>query len=182
LFARFLWKQEKFNWSKNVGLLIGLAGLIMLNVTHSFQWNVGWGDFLLLASVLTGAWGNLLAKHAAVSIDTKRLTAYVVLFSGMGLSTVGISLVKMYPFSFSLRSFSILFYLGVMTAVALLLWNELMRRFPVGQVSLFLLFVPVFGVFISSLLLHEQLQHNAVIAFILVVLGIGFVHLPRAHN
>lgn len=182
LFAHFLWKQEKLNWTKNVGLLIGLIGLIMLNVTHSFQWNVGWGDFLLLASVLAGAWGNLLAKHVAVSVDTKRLTAYAVLFSGIGLFTVGIVLVGTYPFSISLRSILILFYLGVMTATALLLWNELMYRFPVGQVSLFLLFIPVFGVFISSLLLNEQLQSNAVIAFIFIVLGIGVVNFPRIHN
>jgi drug/metabolite transporter (DMT)-like permease len=182
LFAHFLWKQEKLNWTKNVGLLIGLVGLIILNVTRSFQWNVGWGDMFLFASVLAGAWGNLLAKHVAVSVDTKRLSAHALFLSGIGLNTLGIMSVGTYPFSFSLRSILILFYLGVMTAMALFLWNELMHRFPVAQVSMFLLFIPVFGVFLSSQLLNEQLQSNAIIAFILIVMGIGVVNFPRKHN
>ncbi|MCH5583782.1 DMT family transporter [Shimazuella sp. AN120528] len=182
LFAHFLWKQEQLTWTKKVGLLIGLVGLIMLNVTNSFQWQIGWGDFFLFLSVLTGAWGNLLAKNLVTSINTTRMTAYAVLFSGTGLFVMGMSIVGTYPFSFSFRSTILLFYLGVMTATALLLWNLLMQRFPVGQVSLFLLFIPVFGVFISAIVLNEQLQTNAFVAFILIVMGIGVIHLPRMHN
>jgi drug/metabolite transporter (DMT)-like permease len=176
LFAHFLFKNEKLTWTKNVGLLLGLIGLMMLNITHSFHFRFGWGECLLLASVLAGAWGNLLAKDVTPIVDTKRMTAYAMCFSGISLFLIGIIWTGYYPFFFSTKAVLLLFYLGMMSATALLLWNELMRRFPVSQVSLFLFFIPIFGVIISSVLLKEQIQSNTMVALLLVAFGIMVIH------
>ncbi|WP_028776316.1 DMT family transporter [Shimazuella kribbensis] len=176
LFAHFLFKNEKLTWTKNVGLILGLIGLMMLNITHSFHLTFGWGEGLLLASVLAGAWGNLLAKDVSRKVDTKRMTAYAMCFSGIALSLIGIIWTGHYPFSFTVKGMHILFYLGIMSATALLLWNELMHRFPVSQVSLFLFLIPIFGVMISSFVLEEQLQGNAIVSLLLVAFGIMVIH------
>lgn len=50
----------------------------------------------------------------------------------------------------------VLFYLSCVSAVSFLLWNSLMTFNSPGNVALFLFLVPVFGVLLSSLVLHES--------------------------
>jgi drug/metabolite transporter (DMT)-like permease len=176
LFAHFIFKNERLTWTKNVGLLIGMFGIMMLNMTDSFRLSIEWGDVLLLASVLAGAWGNLLAAKITADVDTKVMTAHAMLFSSIGFFVVGYGMAGSYPFTFTFHGVLLLFYLGGLTATALLLWNDLMRRYSVGHISLFLFLVPVFGVMISSLLLHEPINSNTFLALAFVIIGIIVVN------
>jgi drug/metabolite transporter (DMT)-like permease len=176
LFAHFIFKNERLTWTKNIGLLIGLFGIMMLNMTTSFRLSIEWGDILLLASVFAGAWGNLLAAKMMADVDTKIMTGYAMLVSSIGFFVIGYGMVGSYSFVFTFHAVLLLFYLGGMSATALLLWNDLMRCYPVGRVSLFLFLIPVFGVIISSVLLNEPIKSNTFLALAFVIIGIIVVN------
>jgi drug/metabolite transporter (DMT)-like permease len=183
LFAHFLYDNERLTPRKIVGLIIGLMGVVLINMSH-LQLSVGWGESILLLSVMAGAWGNLLARTLAQQLDTILMTAYAFLFSAIGLLAFGTILVgELFPFDFTLRAGLILYYLGFLSAIALLLWNQLMKLYPISQVSLFLFLIPVFGVFISAFVLDEQVGIITLVPLLLVVSGIFVINRnQRAQN
>jgi drug/metabolite transporter (DMT)-like permease len=176
IFAHFVYKNEKLTAPKAAGLGIGVLGMMFLYFTDSFSFSIGLGDFCLLASVLTGAWGNILAAKRNTDIDTKVMTAYAMLMSGIAFFVLGYGITGTYPFAFGFYQCCLLFYLGAMTAMAMVIWNHLMREYSVGSVSLFLFFIPVFGVLISAALLQENIQNNTLCALVLVIVAIVVVN------
>ena len=59
------------------------------------------------------------------------------------------------------------------------IWTTLMRRNPAGVVAPFSLLVPVVGMTLSFLLLHERLNTVEIIASVVVVAGVLFGSIPR---
>jgi drug/metabolite transporter (DMT)-like permease len=183
LFAHFLYNNERLTAIKIGGLIIGLMGVVLINMSQ-LQISVGWGECILLLSVMAGAWGNLQARTLAHKLDTILMTAYAFVFSGIGLLACGTILVgELFPFDFTLRAGLILYYLGFLSAIALLLWNQLMKLYPISQISLFLFLIPVFGVFISAFVLDEQVGIITFLALFFVVSGIFVINRDqRAQN
>ncbi len=66
LFAHFMYKNEKINLKKTIGLCIGFTGVIFVNLTKgNMQLTFGVGEWLLLFSTATSAFGNLLARNTS---------------------------------------------------------------------------------------------------------------------
>ena len=57
---------------------------------------------------------------------------------------------------FTLPAFAMLFYLGVISAVAYSLWGLLLKYNPISKVAVFGFMNPVIGVLLSAVLLGEK--------------------------
>jgi drug/metabolite transporter (DMT)-like permease len=69
-----------------------------------------------------------------------------------------------------------LIYLSLLSAIGFILWNNVMKYNQVGKVSMYLFLVPVFGVFLSSILLNEVLSYLVFIGLACVTAGIIIVN------
>ncbi|WP_335871033.1 DMT family transporter [Bacillus sp. 2205SS5-2] len=178
LLAHFMYNNDKINFRKSIGLLIGFSGVILVNITRGdLTLSLGLGEFLLMGAMLVGAFGNILARNEARQFEVGYLTSYQMLFGSLGLFLVGFVMTQeIFPFVFTMKSAFILLYLAFLSSAGFILWNNVMKYNAVGQVSMYLFLVPVFGVFLSSVLLDESVHFFVLVGLLLVTSGIIIVN------
>lgn len=185
LVAHFMFRDDKLNMRKIAGMVIGFLGVIIVNLGKSSGGAVnaadqgiyiGIGSALLLGAMFCGGLGNVLVKKYSNNIGILYITGYQMLFGSVALIVVGASQVGLMPFTWTVKSASILIYLAFLSACGFVLWNYVMKFNQVSKVSLFLFFIPVFGVLLSAVLLREVVHATALIALLLVVMGIVIVN------
>ena len=177
LFAHFMYKDDNINWRKSMGLMIGFTGVVIVNLSKgTFEFQFGLGEFFLLLSAVAGALGNLFARNGSKDMDVAYLTAYQMLVGSIGLFVTGAMFTGFAPFTFSAKAVWMLFYLSFLSAAGFILWNNVMKYNQVGKVSMYLFFIPVFGVFLSSMLLGEQMHSNVLFGLLFVTTGIIIVN------
>ncbi|OEH91330.1 DMT family transporter [Bacillus solimangrovi] len=177
LFAHFMYKDDAINGKKIIGLLIGFTGVVLVNITKgTLQLQFGIGEFLLILAMISGAFGNILARNGAMKMNVIYMTAFQMLISSIGLLLVGMTMVGPLPFSFNIQSGASLLYLAVLSAGGFLLWNNVMKYNQVGKVSMYLFLIPVFGVFLSAVMLGESLHMFVLLGLACVTSGIIIVN------
>jgi drug/metabolite transporter (DMT)-like permease len=181
--AHFMYNDDYISWKKIVGLLIGFTGVIFVNLTKgSFQLDIGLGEILLLLAMAISAFGNILAKNGTTKVDVGNLTAFQMLLGSFGLLIIGFVSSGFLPFHFDLKSFFMLIYLALLSAVGFILWNNVMKYNKVGKVSIFLFLIPVFGVLLSNILLQEPIHLFVLVGLAFVASGIVIVNRKDATN
>ncbi|MCG7410541.1 DMT family transporter [Paenibacillus sp. ACRRX] len=175
--ARFIDKNEHFTRRKTVGLLLGFAGVAVVTLTQGgLHFRLGLGDICLILSALFGGLGNVLAKHESRDFPVLWLTGRQMLLGGIGLMIVGAVKAGITPFQWELQTLLLLAYLAFLSAAGFGLWNMIMKYNAVGKVSMYLFLIPVFGVFLSVMLLGEHFNVWTLAALLLVVAGILVVN------
>lgn len=177
--AHFVYKDDRLTGTKTFGLLVGLAGLLALGFakhdgTGGLHFSAG--ELLLLAATFFNACANLLSRRAAASYSISYINGYQMLFGGLVLGLLGAWRVGIAPFSFDVWSLLMLLHLALVSALAFMLWNNVMKYNRVGSVSMYLSLIPVFGVLLSALVLNEPVSAAAGAALLLVSAGIVIVN------
>jgi drug/metabolite transporter (DMT)-like permease len=181
--AFFIFKEKLFSRRKIIGLSIGFLGVIFANLSKgAYVPNFGLGDVLLLSAMMCSAYGNILAKQGSNRMDVGYLTTYQMIFGSIGLLFIGLIKAGVQSIHFDGLTFLVLLYLSFLSATGFLLWNNVMKYNEVGKVSIFLFLVPVFGVFLSSIILNEKLQIFSFIGLGLVATGILLVNLKKKRS
>jgi drug/metabolite transporter (DMT)-like permease len=183
LFAHWMYPDDKIDWRKTAGLITGFSGVWLANLSHgALSFSLGIGSLLVLASAMSGSFGNLLARNETHRMGVFYLTAWQMLIGSIGLIAVGTVRTGLFPFHFDPRSLLILLYLAFVSATGFLLWNSVMKVHPVGKVSLFLFLIPLFGSLLSSVLLHESFSPYTLAGLLLVTGGIVIVNRSPART
>jgi drug/metabolite transporter (DMT)-like permease len=180
ILAHFMYKNDRMNAIKTVGIMLGFTGVILANL-HKGELTIefGWGEFLLMLAMLSGAFGNILARNGSKDMEVGYLTAYQMAFGSLGLLIVGSFTSNLFPFEFSAEAIWMLLYLAFLSAAGFILWNNVMKYNQVGLVSFYMFLVPVFGVILSSFLLGEEVYFLVLVGLMFVVSGIVIVNRPK---
>ena len=104
------------------------------------------------------------------------ITAYQLLSGGAVLIAIGLAAGGSVH-GFTVKSTILFLYMALLSTVAFTIWAELVKYNPVGTVAIFGFSIPVFGVALSALFLHENvwtIQNLA--ALVLVSIGILIVN------
>ena len=176
LIACLLFRQEKFTLRKAIGCVLGFGGVVVINLTGSglgggFALN---GEGLLVCSTATYAFSSVLMRVFGQKDDPVTICGYQFFIGGIVLSAIGWMLGGEVVFR-SVSCVLLIVYLGFVSAGAFTLWSVLIKYNPVSKVSIYSVMTPVFGVFLSTLLLNEggQIPVTRIIsALVLVALGI----------
>ncbi|WLR51232.1 DMT family transporter [Bacillus tianshenii] len=177
LFAHFMYQDDAINRRKVIGLMIGFTGVVLVNLTRgSLELQFGIGEMLLMCAMIVAAFGNILARNASMNMNVVYMTAFQMLFGSLGLLAAGMTAVGPLPFQFDFVSSLTLIYLAVLSAGGFLLWNNVMKYNQVGKVSMYLFLIPVFGVFLSAVLLKETLHIFVLLGLVCVATGIVIVN------
>lgn len=182
ILAHFMYKNDSLSIRKCVGLAIGFLGVIIVNLPSggSMAITFGIGEICLLAAMFCGGLGNILSKQEATHLDILYLTSYQMLLGGLGLLAVGASQVGIMPFQFDWVTSLMLLYLAFISGAGFVLWNNIMKYNKVGNVSMYLFLIPVFGVLLSSVMLQEAIHLVVLVALVCVAGGIIIVNKQRS--
>ena len=179
LVACYLFRFEKMNRLKWLGGLLGVAGIVLVNL----------GGGTLGGGMSVMGEGFLLVSMFASACSAGMIRAYgqaenPVALSGWQFVTGGAMLIaagwlfggRLTPVSAA--AWGVLLYLAFLSATAYSVWSLLLRVNPVSRVAVYSFLQPVFGVLLSLLLVREGggvplLRYGA--ALLLVCLSIAIV-------
>jgi len=183
ILASFIFVNEKLNFSKTIGCIIGFIGVIVLNISGGTTLDFNWlGDGLMLLSALSTSIGTLINKLFVKRNHPRLLSGWNFILGGLVLIITGLSLGG----SLSPRNYTawlILIYLSALSAVAFALWTTMLKYHPVSKLGVFKSLIPVVGTIGSAIVLKENiLQSNLIAALILVMAGIGLVNYNKQIN
>lgn len=160
ILAHFLFKNDRLNGRKVAGCLLGLAGVLTVNLGGSkglggfdFEFSLlGEGFVVIAAFVLAAAsiWGKAISQK----VDPMVMTGWQLAIGGLGLLAIG-EVAGGHLGGFDARSLALLAYMAALSAAAFALWSLLMKHNPVGMLAVFNFLIPVFGVLLSAVFLHE---------------------------
>lgn len=179
--ACLIFRQEHLTWEKWLGCLIGLAGMIIVNLqgaAESFSMQMSWmGEGFILLSSLSSALSAVLIRRFSQKHDPVLLSGYQFLVGGIFL--IGCSLIGGGSLPhITARGLGVLLYLGFVSAVAYTLWSLLLQYNPVSKISVYKCLIPIFGVLLSTVILGEGTVFSIMtfLALLMVCVGIGLVN------
>jgi drug/metabolite transporter (DMT)-like permease len=169
LFARIV-LGERLTTVRSIALLLCVGGLAVL-----IQPLIGTGDVVGIALALTTAvsWaaGTVYLKWARIDADPMAIALWQLVVA-LGFTIVGLLLVEGSPhlWPVDLVPLGALVFSGLVgSALAYLLWFEIVRRLPAMTASLGVLSAPVVGIAGSLLVLGERPSLHDVIGFVLIL-------------
>lgn len=178
IFAHILLKNEKITQAKIIGCVLGMAGVIILQLnggTIDSHFSLIGDGFLFLACI-SSALGAVLTRIYTKKSDSMILTAYQLMIGGIILIGVGLVMGGTIT-AVSERGIVLLIYLAFISAAAFSIWAILLKHNPVGVVAIYGFMIPVFGVILSGIFLGEQfLSVPILVSLISVSMGIWLVN------
>lgn len=154
--ACFLFHQERLTGRKTIGCLLGIAGVVVANLTGSgFDASMSWlGEGLVMGSSVCYAFSSVLVSRYSQHEDPTLLSGMQFLIGGAIMAALGLALGGSIP-RITPTGLVLLIYLGFISGVAYTLWALLLQNNPVSRISVFGTMNPVFGVILSAIFLNE---------------------------
>ena len=181
ILAHFFYKDDRLNFRKSLGCIVGFLGIIIVNLTGDIDSSFSFlGEGCLLISALAFALGSIISKEVTkVEDNPMTVTGYQLSIGGIILIALGfIGGARLHVTSTS--AMLLFLYLALLSSIAFSLWTTLFKYNPVSKVSIFNFLTPIFGTILSALILSEDVFNlRNLIALILVCLGIYIVNKPK---
>ena len=180
ILAHFFYKNDRITPKKAVGCLIGFAGVVLINLGGSLDASFSLqGEGFLFIAVFMFALGQLISKKIAHLSDPVTITGYQLLSGGLMLVILGLCGGGRLHFN-GASSAMLLLYMSSLSAVGFTVWTFLLKHNPMGSVAIYNFFTPIFGVFLSAIILHESVfSLKNIVALVLVCGGICLVNYQK---
>ncbi|MCR2043296.1 DMT family transporter [Anaerosalibacter massiliensis] len=181
IFAHFIYSDDKLNMQKILSLILGFGGILIVNIGKDFDLSFKLiGEGFLLFSALVSTIATIYVKDISQGIEPTFLTGGQMFFGSLPLLIVGKLGMKGAKLTFDRISFSLLLYSAFLSATAFFLWYMILKYNKPGEVSIYRLFIPIFGASFSAIFIEsEHFTVNLIIGLILVVLGIAVLNLEK---
>jgi drug/metabolite transporter (DMT)-like permease len=176
IIAHFTFKDDKFTNNKLIGLILGVVGIVILNinVTNSDILNFKFmGEGFLLIAGLSGAIGTILAKKLTYKYNPIKVTGLQMLFGSIILLVVGFIFSGDISVVINIKVVVLYIYSALLSAIAFGIWYSLLRNNKASEITIYKFIIPVIGAFLSAIFLPgESITYNIFIGLIFVALGI----------
>jgi len=175
--AHFVYKNDKLTPKKIWGLIIGMAGIIILSGGISGTFSLT-GEGFMFASSLLGAISGIYTKKLTTTLTPYAISGYQLLFGSILLFGLGLTFSQDVAFTFTMPSTTLLIHLGFISAAGFTGWSSLLAHHQISKVSIYKFSIPVFGVFLSFIFLQEAFDLMSVmVAMVLVAIGILLINI-----
>ena len=174
--AHFFIKNEKINFVKSLGILIGFSGIvflffddILINENNIFS------AFLILFGSCFYVVGGLLTLKIS-NKENENVTASILIWGTLVLFPIALFFEQPWNLSPRLDSTISLLYLGVFsTGIAWLLRFYILKHNGLVFQAQVAYLIPIFGVILGFLILNEAITPKVIITLIAVIIGIYIV-------
>ena len=176
ILGHFYTKDEKFNFVKTIGILIGFAGIVYL---FSDDILIDENNFLSAILILLGSTCYVIGGVLTLKISKKRnenVTGSILIWATLILLPLTCIIDLPSQKIPSLNSSVSVIYLGVVpTGIAWLLRFRILKKNGLIFQSQVSYLIPIFGIILGYLFLKELITYKVLISLIAVVIGIYFV-------
>lgn len=175
LLAHFIFHNDRLSFNKIAGCIAGFAGVMVVNLGSdlggmpSFEFTLLGEGFVIIAAFVLAA-ASIYGKRISQAIDPIVMTGLQLSIGGVALLAGGYASGG-HLSGFTFASMALLVYLAVLSSLAISIWSLLLKYNRVSMITAFNFMVPVFGVALSSLFLHESLLGWRYVAALLLVCG-----------
>jgi drug/metabolite transporter (DMT)-like permease len=169
-----LFLGEAFTARKLLALGLGLAGVAALSYPAwgGPQASGLPGPLLALAASGGAAAGSVIVKRMAPERDLLAVSAWQLILGSLPLFLGSVAVEPRAAVVWSSEFIVLLLFLALFgTSLATAAWYWLIQHEDVSRLSLFLFLVPLFGLAIGALFLHEQVTALGVLGALLAVSG-----------
>ena len=182
LVSSLIFRIEKLNVKKIVACVLGLTGIVIINLNGLDLHMNFLGDGFAIFSAISLAISSTLIKIFSSKEDPVTISGYQFIIGGAVMIVIGLAFGGKISLAEPL-GVVILTYLSFLSAIAYSLWGILLKHNPVSSVTVFSFTTPVFGVLLTMLMLSEDSNVsviNLILALLLVCGGIFLLNFkPR---
>ena len=176
ILGHYYTKNEQFNFTKTVGILIGFAGIVYL---FSDNLLINESNFISAILILVGSTCYVIGGVLTLKIKEKKnenVTGSILIWAVIILIPLSFFIEKPWTYSPSIQSTVSVIYLGlVSTGIAWLLRFKILVDNGLIFQSQVSYLIPIFGTILSYIFLKELITVKVLISLIAVVIGIYFV-------
>ena len=174
--GHFFTKNEKFNFIKTFGILIGFSGIVYL---FSDNLLINDNNFISALLILLGSTCYVVGGVLTLKISKKKnenVTGSILIWAIIILIPLTIFIEKPWNLNPSIESTISLIYLGVVsTGLAWLLRFRILKRNGLIFQSQVSYLIPIFGMILGYIFLKEMITTKVIISLIAVLIGLYFV-------
>ncbi len=174
--AHFYTKNEKFNFVKTIGILIGFSGIIFL---FSDNILINENNFLSALLILLGSTCYVIGGVLTLKISEKKnenVTGSILIWAIIILIPIVCLVEQPWKLNPRLDSTISVIYLGlVSTGIAWLLRFRILVNNGLIFQSQVSYLIPIFGTILSFIFLNELITFKVLVSLVAVVIGIYFV-------
>jgi drug/metabolite transporter (DMT)-like permease len=169
--------KEKLTTIRICSLMLGLAGTLLISTSDlgrvSFNRTLLVGNLVILVAGFGSAFYNTYSKDLL-----SRYSELEVLLYSYGVGIVACAIIsavtEQRPFfrmsGYSAGTWLAIGVLGVLSwGVAMILWMWVLKRLEVGQVSVSIYLLPLFGLLLSIVSVHERMTESQIIGGLLTL-------------
>lgn len=181
---------EKFNLRLGLGILFGFSGVVLVVTSKSADSSVGlsgWGDIIMLLSMLAYVVGALFIKKlSTTSMPTLVVTTYSTLIGGVMLNLGTVTFLG--PSSYAQIHMPgtawavMLMSAWAASSLGTLGWNHGIKFLGANKTAMFLNGLPFASMVGGIIFLDEKIGWIHVVAFMLTTVGIVIGTLKRKDN
>ena len=176
ILAHFFTKNEKINYTKSLGVLIGFSGIVFL---FSDNILINENNFISALLILCGSTFYVIGGLLTLKISKKRnenVTASILIWGVLVLLPISFLIEQPWNLSPRLDSTLSLLYLGVVsTGIAWLLRFYILKHNGLVFQSQVAYLIPIFGTILGFLILREIITPKVIISLLAVIIGIYIV-------
>ena len=176
ILGHYFTKDEKFNLTKTIGILIGFAGIVYL---FSDNLLINENNFVSALLILLGSTCYVIGGVLTLKIKEKKnenVTGSILIWAIIILFPLSIFIEKPWVYTPTLQSTVSVIYLGlVSTGIAWLLRFKILINNGLIFQSQVSYLIPIFGTILSYLFLKELITFKVLVSLIAVIIGIYFV-------
>ena len=176
ILAHFFTKNEKVNYTKTIGVLIGFFGIIFLFSDNILIDN---NNFFYALMILFGSTFYVIGGLLTLKISKKRnenVTASILIWGAIIIFPITMVIEQPWNLSPRLDSTICLIYLGIFpTGIAWLLRFHILKRNGLVFQAQVAYLIPIFGVILGYIFLKEIITIKVLVALAAVIIGIYFV-------
>jgi len=178
ILAHFFIPNDRLNIKKILGLILAFCGMLVV-----FRDKIGIndsriiGDVILIVSALIVSIMTIYTKKLVQCINTYKLLLWQMVLGLIPFFVLSFTFEELSQNNITLSLVISIFYQSVIIAgFSFILWTLLLKRYSASKLSVFIFIMPIFGVGLSALMLHDQVTAYIVIGTILVTSGIYLVN------
>jgi drug/metabolite transporter (DMT)-like permease len=178
IFATLFLKEEKLNWFRLFGLIIGFSGILLIfrdSLSLKGE-NLFYGMVGIILSAGFSAYASVRVKRDLYSVEPIVISVFQMGLGTLLLLGSGFLFEKIADFKLTYKSIGALLYLSFFgSAFAFMSYYWLLKRIEVTKLSLIAFITPIVALLLGWLVLGESISGYLISGTVLVIIGIWLV-------